>query len=64
MLWFNIVWYNLKTKNYMVTKYYKTKYYETLFNMLTHLSKQNKLIPDFNEITLDIKYWYFKGIII
>ena len=30
----------------MVTKYYKTKYYETLFYMLTHLSKQNKLIPD------------------
>ena len=31
---------------YYKTKYYKTKYYETLFYMLTHLSKQNKLIPD------------------
>ena len=30
----------------MVTKYYKTKYYETLFYMLTHLFKQNNLIPD------------------
>ena len=27
-----------------------TKYYETLFYVLAHLPKQNKLIPDLNNI--------------